>query len=400
MNKQRLLFVMNNLHCGGAEKALVSLLQTIDYTRFEVDLLLFRKEGLFLNQVPATVTILEAPQSYAYFDGSFIRSLGTAFFKLRWDIIWNRIGFTRQYKKERHAAIREQKVWRYISATMPPLKSSYDLAIGFLEKMPTYYIVEKVNATCKVGFVHNDYEKLGMDSQFDLPYFQKLDAIATISESCLASLQRQFPTLSSRLLIIQNISSPSVIQQLAEATIPPMGNGLKLVTIGRLDPQKGYDLLIEAALYLKQRQLAFTWSILGDGGLKANLLEQIKTHDLQEHIVFLGIQENPYPYLKQCDIYVQTSRFEGKSVAIDEAKILQKPIIVTNFSTAKDQITDGYNGSIVDMAGIAIAKGILDLSANPSLQAQFRLQLAKEKMGNEEEVEKIYQFAQSERFNK
>lgn len=397
MNKQRLLFVMNNLHCGGAEKALVSLLQTIDYSRFEVDLLLFRKEGLFLNQVPARVTILEAPPSYAYFDGSFTRSIVTAFLKLRWDIVWNRIGFTRQYKKECHAAIREQKVWRYISATMPPLKSSYDLAIGFLEKMPTYYIVEKVNATCKLGFVHNDYEKLGMDSQLDLPYFEKLDAIATISESCLASLQRQFPTLSNRFLIIQNISSPSLIQQLAEAPIPPMGSGLKLLTIGRLDPQKGYDLLIEAALYLKQQQLAFTWSILGDGGLKASLLAQIETYNLHDHIVFLGIQENPYPYLKQCDIYVQTSRFEGKSVAIDEAKILQKPIIVTNFSTAKDQITDGYNGSIVAMDGIAIAKGILDLSANSFLQAQFRLQLAKEKMGNEEEVEKIYQLAQSEK---
>lgn len=393
MNKQRLIFVMNNLHCGGAEKALVSLLQTIDYSRFEVDLLLFRQEGLFLKQVPSTVTILEAPKTYTFFDGSFLRSVGTAFLKFRWDIVWNRIRFTKQYKAESHSARREQKVWRFISATLPPLKKQYDLAVGFLENSPNYFVIEKVNAHFKLGFVHNDYEKLGMDSQLDFPYFQKFDAVATISESCMASLQRQFPTLSNRFLIIQNISSPKVIHQLAEASIPAMGSGLKLLTIGRLDPQKGYDLLVEAALHLKQQQVAFTWSILGDGGLKANLLEQINAHDLQKHIVFLGIQENPYPYLKQCDIYVQTSRFEGKSVAIDEAKILQKPIVVTDFSTAVDQITNGQNGCIVAMKGTAIAQGILELHSNPTLQNHFRAQLAQEKLGNEEEVEKIYQLA-------
>ena len=156
MHKQRLLFVMNNLHCGGAEKALVSLLKSIDYSRFEVDLLLFRKEGIFLKQVPATVTILEPPQEYTYFDGSFIRSVGTAFLKLRWDIVWNRIRFTKQYKSEQHLAIREQKVWRYISASLPQLNTSYDLAVGFLEKTPTYYVIEKVKAHYKLGFVHND----------------------------------------------------------------------------------------------------------------------------------------------------------------------------------------------------------------------------------------------------
>lgn len=399
MDKQRLLFVMNNLHCGGAEKALVSLLQTIDYSRFEVDLLLFRQEGLFLKQLPEQVKLLPEPDSYRYFDMSFSKALLVSFLKFRWDIVWNRIRFTIQYKREKHSAIREQKVWRFIGKTLPQLNKSYDLAVGFLEKSPTYYIIEKVEAHYKLGFVHNDYEKLGMDPKLDFSYFQRLDAIATISEVCLMSLKRLFPTLIQRFLIIQNISSPSVIYQLAEASIPSMGVGLKLLTIGRLDPQKGYDLLVEAAYHLKQQQTAFTWSILGEGGLKTTLLEQIKAYDLQDNIVFLGIQENPYPYLKQCDMYVQTSRYEGKSVAIDEAKILQKPIIVTDFSTVKDQITDGFNGSIVAMNGEAIAKGILDLYANSIQQDHFRLHLTQEKMGNESEVEKIYQLALQGKFN-
>lgn len=381
---------MNNLRVGGAEKALISLLQTFDYSLYNIDLLLFKKEGLFLNQVPKEVAILEEPSEYKFFDMSFIKAILNALKLLRFDIVINRIAMAYLFKTEKNVAIREQKLWKFLGKCLSPVCKKYDMAIGFLEKTPNYFCADKVTAAVKIGFVNNDYEKLEMNPKLDYDCFNKLNYIATVSEECLAALQRSFPNYLDKLLVIGNISTPRLILKLADETIEPLHSGLKLITLGRLAPQKGYDLLVDAAHILKQKNINFKWYILGIGELQEELNSQILKFNLQDEIVFLGLKENPYPYIKQADIYVQPSRFEGKSLAIDEAKILHKPIIVTNFSTAKDQIISNENGLIVAMNSDAITNGILKLQNDGDLQNKFIENLSKEKMGNESEIEKIY----------
>lgn len=381
---------MNNLRVGGAEKALISLLQTFNYSLYNVDLLLFTKEGLFLNQVPKSVTILEVPTGYKFFDMSFTKAIFNAIKLGRFDIVINRIAMVYLFKTEHNVAVREQKLWKFLGKCLQPISKKYDLAIGYLEKTPNYFCADKVTAAVKVGFVHNDYEKLELDKSFDYQCFNKLNYIATVSNECLAALQRSFPNFLEKLLVIENISAPNLILKLANEAINPLYSGLKLITLGRLAPQKGYDLLIETAHILKQNNIDFRWYILGIGELQNELNALIISHNLQEEIVFLGLKENPYPYIKQADIYIQPSRFEGKSLAIDEAKILKKPIIVTNFSTAKDQIKSEENGLIVAMNPTAIADGIIRLKNDVQLQNNFTFNLSKEKMGNEDQIEKIY----------
>lgn len=389
--KKKILFVMNNLRCGGAEKALVSLLQTFDYSLYEVDLLLLKKEGLFLNQVPAEVTILPSPFGYSFFDMSFVTAILQCLKIGRFDIIFRRIKMVFLFKAETNAVVREQKLWRYLGSILPKLSGSYDTAIGFLEKTPNYYCVDKVDAITKIGFIHNDYEELKLDVSLDLPYFDRFDYIATVSERCLHSLQRSFPNHLNKLLIIGNITSPKLVLQLAEAPVEPLFNGLKLMTMGRLSPQKGYDMLVHSAKILKDSQLDFKWYILGVGELQAEIEELIVANQLEENIIFLGLKENPYPYIFQSDIYVQPSRFEGKSVAIDEAKILCKPIIVTDFSTAADQIQNGENGLIVSMNPESISKGIIRMVNDVDFQHKIKINLLAEMKGNENEIEKLYQ---------
>ena len=394
-SKKDILFIMNNLHCGGAEKALLSLLQTFDYSLYNVDLLLFKKEGMFLKQVPKEVNLLDEPKEFQYFDMSFSKALFKAIASLRLDVFFNRILFTIVYKTEKKATVREQKVWNYIKPTLKPLSKKYDLAIGFLEKTPNYFCVDKVDAKVKIGFIHNDYEKLDMDASIDVPFFDKLNFIATISHECLEVLKRTFPKQADKCIIIGNISAPKLINKLALETIEPLYSGLKLITLGRLSPQKGYDLLVETARLLKENTIDFKWYILGIGELQNQLNQLIEKYDLQNHIVFLGLKENPYPYIKQSDIYIQPSRFEGKSVAIDEAKILHKPIIVTNFSTAKDQITHDVNGLIVAMNPEALVNGIVRMQSETDLKKQLIENLSNEIIGNESEIEKIYKIADS-----
>lgn len=389
--KKNILLIMNNLNCGGAEKALISLLQTFDYSLYTVELLLFKKEGLFLNQIPSQVTLLNEPPEFKYFDMALSKAVFESLKKGRLDIVVNRIIAAYIFKTEKNSTVREQRVWKYLKNCLQPISKKYDAAIGFLEKNPNYFCVDKVTATVKIGFVHNDYQKLKMATSIDDYYFDKLHYIATVSEECLASLQRSFPSITEKFMVIGNISSPNVIKKLSNEKCEPLFDGLKFVTVGRLFEQKGHDLAILAAKIFKTTTSHdFRWYILGDGELKLPLEKLIKENGLQENFIFLGIVENPYPYVKQATIYIQPSRFEGKSVAIDEAKILQKTILVTDFSSVKDQISSEINGYIVAMNPQAIADGMIKLINDTDLQHKLMLNLSNETIGNEAEIEKIY----------
>jgi glycosyltransferase involved in cell wall biosynthesis len=168
-------------------------------------------------------------------------------------------------------------------------------------------------------------------------------------------------------------------------------SGLKIVSIGRLENQKGYDFAVDALKIVKQKGFNFHWIILGEGVEKPKLVQLIAKNDLVENVTFVGIKENHYPYVKYADIFMQTSRFEGKSIAIDEAKIVGKPILVTNFSTVNDQITHKETGYITEMNPQSIAEGVIELLQNENLRKQLSENLSKLTLGTESEIEKIYE---------
>ena len=387
---KKILFIMNNLNCGGAEKALVSLLKTIDYSKYEVDLLLFKQEGIFLKQVPKQVNILPEPFGYKYYDMSVINAtieltkngkILDAIRRLRAFFI---------YKSEKDTYRCGQKVWPYISKMFGKLDKKYDVAIGYLENNPIYYCIDNVYADKKIGFIHNDYDKLGLNPIGDRAYFNKLDNIVTVSEECAEVLKQRFPEYKEKVRVMYNIVSPSIINDMAKEKIELNNAEINLVTIGRLNYQKGYDMAIEACKKLIEKGYDIKWNILGEGKERVNLENLIKKYNLEDRFILLGIRENPYPYILNADIYVQTSRFEGKSIAIDEAKILNKPILVTNFSTVKDQISDGKEGSIVEMNVDSIVIGLETLIKDKSLRDKFTKNLSTEKLGTEQEIQIFY----------
>ena len=388
--KKNILFIINNLNCGGAEKALVSLLQTMDYSKYNVDLLLFKQEGIFLKNIPKEVNLLEEPTGYNYFDMSIKVSILECIKNFRFDIALNRLFAGYILKTEKNRAVCEQRVWKYISRSIKSLNKKYDVAIGYLEKNPIYYCVEKVNADKKIGFIHTDYEKLKIDSNIDQKYFEKLDNIVTISNVCAEVLKRKFSQYEQKIKVMHNIISPRIINKMAIEDISINNEMINIVSVGRLVDIKGFDMAIEACELLKNDGYDFTWSIIGEGTERSKLEEMIKELHLQDNFKLLGIKENPYPYIRQADIYVHPSRFEGKSIAIDEAKILNKPIIVTNFSTAKDQINNQINGLIVDMTSESIYKGVKQLIDSKELRRYLSSNLSKEELGTEKEIEELY----------
>ena len=189
---------------------------------------------------------------------------------------------------------------------------------------------------------------------------------------------------------IPNIVSSVLIQSRASEYYPKeyvKGENIVL-SIGRLSEQKGFDIAVKAAAIMKQKDIGFKWYIIGNGELEKKLRQQIKENDVEDCFILLGVRENPYPYIQNCTVFAQTSRYEGKSVVLDEAKILQKPIVVTNYPTVKDQIRDGDEGVVVEMTSEAIAKAIACVLVDEDLRGKLNFYLSEREYGNEKEIEK------------
>lgn len=390
--KKKLLFVIPSLDAGGAEKSLINLLSQFDFQQYEIDLFLFNISGLFLNSLPKEVVVLAHTNSFKTFKKGIFKS-GLRYLRvLNFSLFVSRMQFFLINRIYVNKVVSEQKSWKYIAKSMTVLDKQYDAAIGYLEKSSLYFVIDKVQASSKIGWIHTNYASSGMDAQFDLCYFNKLNHLITVSDECVKSLNSFFPAISNKISVIENIISPKIVKKLAqlEKEIEFDNHYTNILTIARLSSEKGIDLAVEACLILaKCRNTKIKWYIIGDGSERANLEQKIKEYHLEDSVLLLGLKENPYPYLEQCDIYIQPSRYEGKSIAVDEAKILNKPIIVTNFSTAKDQIKNGENGLIIDMNPEIIANSIVQLRANKSLMEMFALNLSNEKLGTEDEVNKL-----------
>ncbi|UXH42754.1 glycosyltransferase [Rossellomorea vietnamensis] len=393
--KKNILFIMPSLSAGGGEKSLVNLLSQIDYTLYNVDLFLFNHEGLFMDFIPKEVNVLPLPKMLTIFSSPLLSSVTKFLLKGKLNLVFNRFMFWLNNRTKNSISIKEQKSWKYLSASIAGIQKKYDTAIGFLEKTSTYFCVEKVDAKNKIGWVHIDYDNLGMNPDIDVKYFEKLDNIVTVSEECAAILRNRFPTEKEKISVIYNIVSPTMINKMADQyndkVYNKKENEVTILSIGRLHYQKGYELSIRACKKLVEDGYNIKWYVIGEGEERAKLTNLISELNLYDHFILLGLKANPYPFIKQADIYVQTSRFEGKSIALDEAKILKKPIVVTNFSTAKDQIKHKVDGMIVEMNPCSVASEIESIIENQSLRELLINNLSKLDLGTEQEIQKLYQ---------
>ena len=395
MNKKNILFVIHNLDAGGAQKSLVSLLNSFPLDKFKVDLMAIDPTGIFKDQIPLQVNFVNAPKEFVCETAKirskrFWRYVTPKLFLLKiLTILRNHL----RNKKSRSYMSHDQFynfVWRN---NIPNLDGKYDIAISYLDSM-NYYVIDHVTAGKKILWCHNDYNKLEYKASYDFNYYEKADRICTISELCLKSLEENFPLLRNKFEVIENISSAKMIYAKANEIdeMRDSGDGFftdercKLVSIGRLSEQKGFDLAIDAAKILKIKGWNFCWYILGEGPLRKSLEERTEANAVSEYIKFVGIRSNPYAYIKRADVFVMPSRYEGKSIALDEAKILCKPIVVTNYPTVNDAIEDGRNGCITEISADSIANGIMRVLSDNQLQKRLIKNLQNEDCSNEKQV--------------
>lgn len=388
---KKLLFIAPNMGSGGGEKSLLTLLTLLDYNEYEVDLFLFSRTGLFLNMLPEQVNVLPYPAEYAELLRGGKSALLSWLRRGKIGLAVSRIKYSLALRKNLPALTACQYAWKHLKRFFPATEKEYDAAIAYIEGNPIYYCADVVRAKKKLAFIHSDYSFLGLDADFDRGYFSTFDYVVAVSELCAGHMRELFPAQAEKIRVIYNIVSPALIRRgaAADGAYDDGFTGKRVLTVGRFAPPKGIDIAVRACKILADKGLEFRWYHIGTGELREQTVQLARELGVEERFVFLGEKGNPYPWLDGCDIYVQPSRFEGKSIAIDEAKILCKPILTTAYPTVADQITNGVNGLVCEIDEGAVAISLEKLLTHDELCKSFSEALAREKLGNEEEIQKF-----------
>lgn len=390
--KKRILFVIPSLWSGGAEKSLITVLSLFDYDKYEVDLLAFRRDGLFADKLPKKINCIYDTSDYEMFDNRIADSLKYFLKKFSFLTAYERIKYTRILKAE-DCFERDKKIWKILRKRLPAVEKKYDCAIAYTDNFACKFVLENVNADFKIGYVHTDLKTYEHDRDSFRDRLEKMNRIVTVSENCKKSLEEEIPDLCGKITVIENITSRKIITEEAESedVYPERTEGeTRILTVGRIVPVKNIGLAAEACAELKKREKNIRWYHIGTGDLRDELEKQIAELKIEDNFILLGEQSNPYPYMAQCDIYVQPSKLEGKSIAIEEVKCICKPIVVTDFSTAASQVNDGVDGFICRKNKDDMADKIEMLIENPELCRAFSEAQSKENTGNESEINKLY----------
>lgn len=391
---KKVLITSFDMEVGGVERSLVSMLNNLDYQQYCTDIMLYSHTGDFMNLLHQQANLL--PESLAY----------KTFRMPIWEIVRSRkfmIGISRILAKYKVSMDRStengykqmQWMWKYALPFLPTLDKHYDVAISYL--WPHYFVAEKVSATTKIAWIHTDFSTVDTDVDLDLKVWRQFDYIVAVSKECRQAFIHKYPSLKNHTIVIENITSPDVVQTLANEEVSHpmmMDNRFKIMTVARLSYAKGIDQAIKACSLLKRRGYEnIVWYVVGYGGDEAMLRKLIAEHRLQENFILLGKKINPYPFMNAADLYVQPSRYEGKAVTVIEAQILMKPVLITNYPTAASQVRDGFDGVICERSAEGIARGIEELYHNEALRKQLTTNCKQTDYHNSDELEKLYQLA-------
>ncbi len=399
--KKNILISMYALQIGGAERSLIGLLESIDYEKFHVDLFLYRHEGEFLTFLPKEVNVLPAIKEYTTFERPIKDVLKEGYIHLACARILAKLKAkweTNKAKDEDGTYKQMQYTWHYSIGKLPKLEKKYDAAISFLG--PHHFLLDKVEADVKLGWNHTDYfTAVHPNKDLDEAMWNRLDYIVNVSEDCRESFLKVFPQLEQKAVVMENIISSEFVEEQSREKIDTMTSedqAIKICSVGRLSHVKGFDMAIKACKQLIESGYNIKWYVIGYGAEEEKLKQLIVDYHVSDQFILLGKKANPYPYIKNCDIYCQPSRCEGKAVTVREAQIIGKPVVITNFLTAKSQLEANIDGYICDLSVEGIVQGIEQLYHNVELRKFLADNCKKRDYSNKGEMKKLYSYMRME----
>lgn len=395
---KKIIIVANDMEIGGAERALLGLLDAFDTDKNNVDLFLLRHKGPFMKFIPEKINLLPEKKFYSDLGIPLSEVLKRKHFRMFFLRVFGKISARLYIKKEKLSNQNSVEIhysYKYTRRIFEKISDeTYDLALGF--SVPYYIVDEKIKAKYKAVWIHTDYSKLDGNREEEIKVWSAYSKIVSISDAVTESFIKKYPELKDNIVLIENIVSEKMIWEQANEKIDSKemnknANETILLSIGRFTAAKNFDNIPEICSMIINKGYRMKWYIIGYGEDEEVIRQKIKEYKMDKYVIILGKKENPYPYIKKCDIYVQPSRFEGKAVTVREAQILQKPVVITDFPTAYSQLENGVDGIIVPLETKACAEELIKIINNKKLQRQLISNCKNKNYSNTEEINKIYQ---------
>lgn len=396
--KKKLLFVGITMNCAGTERSFLSFINSLDTEQYEVDLLLAKREGEFLDLLPSYVRVLKM---HDY--GDMFTMTGKNASSVIWKCFGRKNPFIlfkmlpyavkMAFNKKNRSKI-AMRLWCSFLKKMPMFDASaYEAVISYWGDKTMFYMVDRIKAKKKITWLHFDYATPTRDDELYHKYFSACDNVITVSNSLCQSLTERFSDIKDKFSVIENIIDPNLIRDLALRgdEFPDVHfKGTRILSVGRMAYQKGFDKIAPVLAGLRADGYDVRWYIVGDGEEHDSLIADAMAAGVPDILIFLGTTQNPYSYIRDCDLFVLPSRYEGKPITVEEAKVLYKPIIVTDYLSAKEQLSGGKLGMICGMEPEDIYHAVRCVLDDPKVGEAYSHTLTNEKLGNPEEIEKFY----------
>lgn len=389
--------MLYDLHAGGVEKALISLLKNMDNTKYSVDLLLLKKQGEFLEDVPSWVNIriLNLPlelENQLFNPGisGVTKLLKTNHLLLATKVLMKLI-FYKIIKTKK----RTDRLLKYADSILSEDINKYDLAIDYQGYgsgiFSTFYISKKVQSKMKASWIHQDVSRINDEVEMLNELYEAFNVIFSVSESAKLQFVNKFPEQAYKAEVFYNIMPVKEIKEFALDNHVKLDGNIKILSIGRLSMQKGYDIALKAIKMLRDENYKFRYYIIGEGEQRKELEQLISDYCLNDVVTLLGFKKNPYPYIKSTDLYFQPSRFEGFCLTLGEAKLFNKPIVSTDFAGAREQIEDGTTGIIINCTEYEMYKALKKLIIDSDLRSTLSRNLSVQNTDVKTDLYKLYE---------
>ena len=383
---KKIAFFTNKFVAGGLEKSLLELIDIIDRNQYEVTVFLPNKDGEWTHLLEKKVRVVALEQE----DFKFLVKKHLKNFNL--------ISLLKTLMLRIKAIISSKNSYyeglKYRTKSMTKYPEQFDVAIAY-QALDVYSVMNclyRTNSQKKVLWVHQSFNIFnpGFNN-----WYNNFDKVFCVSRFLEAETQAMFPKLSCKTDVFYNIINSDLIKKSADENPVELRKQEAqnvLVTVGRISKEKGQAVIPQVAHLLLEKGYSFIWYLVGEGPLEKELKEKIKQYGVTDNVVLCGRKDNPYPYIKNCDIYVQTSKTEGWGLTVSEAKILNKPIVTTDAGVMSEQIENGVNGIITENdSAEEICNGIEKLIVNTDLRKSFIETLKKDAVNNnKKEIQKLY----------
>lgn len=379
--KKKALFVINTLGGGGAEQALADLLGQLRSPDWDLYLYVMLGQGELIRRIPPEVKLLNrhydpsdvlSARGRRRMAGHLCLLLPRRLALLR--CLPSLLG--RGAQMLRRGRLRwDRLLWEVIAEAAWAPKEEFDLAVAYIEGAATDYVARRIRAGRKAAFLHlvNLAEEREPPTAREREVYGCFRRIFSVSEEVRQFFQARYPQYAPACRVLHNFVDRERIRlRAAEAGGFTDGyTGLRILTVARLNPQKALEVSVRAMALVRQAGLEARWYVLGEGPERPALEAQIRDAGLQEAFLLPGATDNPYPYFRQADLYVHCSRFEGRSIAVQEAMALGCPIILSDCAGNREQLEDGREGLMVPLEPEAIAGAILRLAKDPELRRRL-----------------------------